>query len=857
MFATPFWLLLLGSADSEPPTLSTVHEVRELAPRAVGQPVHLRGTVTFAPPPHNYFYLQDKTGGVRVEWDKCDLELKLGDAVEVMGRADVGLFLPKVRADTVTVAAGSRDRLPVPERFNLTSEEAPYLDGQWVATEAVVQNAWVPAGPWLKVDLARGRGNVVAYLPRPLAVDTEKVLALRGAVVRVRGVWERGRGGSSPSHLLVTDADEFESVALPQAPELLPLVTAQDLNHPRPDPISARLPVRIEGVITLNQNSRDLFAQDATGVVHIRFCEAVALRPGQRIVALGFPRADGTTDPPLVESARLLAQRPEQPVEGLELPPPEPGTVADAAAGKLDGRVVRFVGLVHAVENPGDRQVLTILSEKLTFAVVMERPVPELEPGSRVEVVGVVTREQFAQFPRHTFAVVARADGLRVLAGPPAAPQPGPPEAPVGWGGRRVVYLSAGFLGLFVLAGATVTALRVQVRRARELARKRTEEKKQLEGQLDRASRLEAVGRVVGGVAHDFNNILTVINGCAQLLDEGAAADPRRAATLADIRRAGRMAVVLTRLLLAFSRERRVPPHALDVNALVADAEPVLARLLGPRTVLRVAPDPTVPLALAETGRVLQIMINLAVNAAEAMPVGGTFTLATGAPEPGWVRLTATDTGTGMSAEVKARAFERGFTTKAGGTGTGLATVYDAVRELGGRLRFRSELGHGTEFEIDLPAAPPDREALLDTLVVAECDRPTVELRTDITPPPRLVPGAPVALLVEDDDAVRSYVRLVLERAGVAVISSAEPEEALRALTGCGPISLLVTDVVLPGLSGQELAARVRAQCPGVRVLFMSGEPSDEEPAPGDFLHKPFSPHQLTEQVRRLLDQTA
>ncbi len=857
MFAICLALLFPGTAPGFPPVLRTAHDVRALplSEAKAGRFVSLRGTVTYAPRAHGHFYLQDDSGGVRVEWRMRNVKLNPGDTVELVGLTTAGAFVPEVRAGIVQVMPGTRDRLPKAQRFNLTTDEAYFLDAEWVTADVVVQGAWQPEENWLKLDLARGRGSVVACVPCGMPFDKKRASDLRGATVRVRGVWKRGTGGSDPSHLLVSDFDELVVIERPQERGSVPLVTARALDQPRSDPLAARRPVRVEGTITLNQAGKHFFVLDPTGVVQLRLRESVDLRPGQRVIAYGFPRAAGTTQPPLLENTTILAPDPVAPIDGLPLPAALPGaTLAAAAAGKLEGRVARFTGKVLATGRQGDWATLTVLADPLTFSVVMVDPVAPVEVGSTVEVVGVVSRQQFDKFPRHTFALVARADGLKVIEGPPRAPEPAVlPPAPW-WTGRRVAYLTAGFVGLFLLGGATVTALRVQVRRAKALEQKRSEEKRQLEGQLDRSGRLEAVGRVAGGVAHDFNNILTVINGCAQMLDEAAADDPERATTLANIRRAGRLAVVLSRMLLAFSRHRRGTPHPLDLNALIADAEPILARLLGNHTVLCFAPDPALPLALADTGLLLQILINLTVNASEAMPTGGTFTVATSVPEPGWVRLTATDTGAGMSAEVQARAFDRGFTTKPDGTGTGLATVYDAVRELGGRVRFDSVLGRGTAFEVDLPAAPRAGASADGPITVVIPSSPGNGPATSPT-------GArAVALLVEDDDGVRDYVRYVLESAGLTAVAVADPMAALRALDEpAAHFDLLMTDLELPGLDGRELAARVRAKFPNIRVLFMSGHPTDDLfPARGGdvhFLHKPFTPGELTEQLTQLLSQ--
>jgi signal transduction histidine kinase/CheY-like chemotaxis protein len=578
------------------------------------------------------------------------------------------------------------------------------------------------------------------------------------------------------------------------------------------------------------------------------------------VSAVGIPRL--STDPVRLDNARAW-------VTGTApLPLAVLGSPKDAGAGKLDGQAARFTGRVVGAGVQGRWMTLTVEDEERTFTVVILDEVPAgaqvpTVPGSRVEASGVVSRLPLVGVTRTTFAVMCRSDGLTVLAVPPGPLEPPPPG---GWTGRRVAYLLIGFCGLLMLGGVIVAALRVQGRRAARLA---SEEKEKLEGQLQVAARLEAVGRVAGGVAHDFNNILTVINGCAQLLDEEIAADPHHAVTLAaDIRRAGRLAAALTRLLLAFSRSRSVALSALDLNTVVTDAEPVLARLLGTRGALRVRVAQHLPPVRAEVGMLLQVLINLAVNAGEAMPDGGTFTLTTSDPDPGWVRLTATDTGTGMTEAVRTRALERGFTTKPAGTGTGLSTVSDIVQALGGRLRFRSAVGAGTEFEIDLPVAgapalPADEAACLS------CERPTVDAQngdTDVIPVVgpllRTVRSAPpVVLVVDDDEAVRTLVRRTLERAGLRVFAAADPEQGLGLLAKfVGPLDLLITDAVMPGMDGRQLADRVRAGRPGVRVLLMSGYTADEvrgPHAPDEFLHKPFTPRELTERVWRTLERAA
>ncbi|HEY1190361.1 MAG TPA: response regulator [Gemmata sp.] len=842
MFATALTVYTFG-LGLVPPTLTTAREVRALPAGAV-RFVKLNGVVTFSPPSHDYFYLQDPSGGVRVEWAGGGRPPKPGDRAEVLGVAGPGAHLSKVQAVRARVTPGDRKSLPPPERFNLTTDEAHYLDGQWVAAEAVLQSASVPDQTWLKIDLGRGRGTVTAYLPLP--AEGAKATARRGAVVRVRGVWQVGPRGAAPPHLLVTDWDEVEVVRPPDRPEALPLLTARALRQSRHDPIADRLPVRVCGVVTLSHPHKHLFLQDETGVVQVACSNRPEVLVGQRVTAVGFPRLG--TAPARLEDAHV---RVSDPTAG-PLPAPHPATIAEALSGQLDGRVVSFTGRVLDSGPQGAWATATVLVDGVTFTAVFLDPEVVPEPGSRVEVVGVATREPLVALRPHTFAVVVRPGDLWVLEGPPVALPPLPAE-PGGWTRRRGAFVCGALGGLCLLGGAGATLMRLQARRAAALALRERAARVRLEQQLKLAARLEAAGRLAGSVAHDFNNLLTVINGCAVLLEHeiGGGPHPEKVrAFAAAIRRAGEQAATLTRQLLAFSRQRTEAPYPLDLNEVLGSATDMLERLLGDRIAVRTAPGAGLPLVVAEPGLLLQVLLNLAVNAADAMPAGGTFTLATGAPEPGWVRLTLADTGTGMSDEVKARVFEAGFTTKPAGKGTGLglATVYGIVRGLGGRIGFTSELGHGTSFEVDL------RAAAAPALAPA-----TVAIGLDAT---QLAhgPAPAVVLLVEDEEEVCALLRHVLEAAGYTVLASGAPDEALGLLAQHhGPLDLLVTDVVLPGLSGRQLADRVRGLRPTTKVLFMSGYTVDEIREQGvseeqvDFLHKPFLPRELIERVSQML----
>src|SRR5436190_1199464 len=387
-------------------------------------------------------------------------------------------------------------------------------------------------------------------------------------------------------------------------------------------------------------------------------------------------------------------------------------------------------------------------------------------------------------------------------------------------------------------------------------------ERVQLEQQLRQAQKMEAVGRLAGGIAHDFNNILTAITGYADLLLEDlGATDPRRQ-DADEIHKAADRAAGLTRQLLAFSRQQVLQPTVLEVNKLVSDLEKMLRRLLGEDVALTTQLAPTTGRVKADPGQLEQVIMNLAVNARDAMPNGGKLTLETGnvdldesyatdhypARAGPFVMLAVSDTGTGMSEETQAHMFEPFFTTKekGKGTGLGLATVYGIVKQSGGFIWVYSEVGHGTTFKLYLPRVEE----------LAERAAAPAPART------RPARGTETVLVVEDEAPVRNVARQVLERHGYTVLEAPSAEAALDIATRySGTIHLLLTDVVMPGLNGRELASRLVDLRPDARVIFMSGYTDDAvtrhgvlEPGSA-YVQKPFTPDAIARRVREVLDQ--
>ncbi len=417
-------------------------------------------------------------------------------------------------------------------------------------------------------------------------------------------------------------------------------------------------------------------------------------------------------------------------------------------------------------------------------------------------------------------------------------------------------------------AGATdyvlkhrLTRLAPTVRRALNEVEERRQ-RSRLEQQFLGAQKMEAVGRLAGGVAHDFNNLLTVINGYSHLLLARLDAQSPLRPELSEIRKAGERAASLTRQLLAFSRRQVLEPKVLDINPVVLELEKMLRRLIGENIELVTDLAPGLGRVKIDPGQIEQVIMNLVVNARDAMPEGGQVTLQTrgvevseedkallGEIRPGsYVTLSVADNGCGMDREVQSHIFEPFFTTKeqGKGTGLGLATVYGIVKQSGGSIWVDSEPGRGSTFRIHLPLS---REQPQRT--------PGEEARVEIER------GHETILVVEDDPGVRGLIEAALTRSGYTVLPACGPGEA-RDLCQKHPgrIHLLLTDIVMPETSGHELAKALMPQRPDMGVLFMSGYTDESVLAQGGplqapFLQKPFSPERLAQKVREVLGTSA
>jgi two-component system cell cycle sensor histidine kinase/response regulator CckA len=385
-------------------------------------------------------------------------------------------------------------------------------------------------------------------------------------------------------------------------------------------------------------------------------------------------------------------------------------------------------------------------------------------------------------------------------------------------------------------------------------------ERRNLEEKLRQSQKMEAIGRLAGGIAHDFNNLLTVIAGYSRMLMDHLQTDPAAHGQVKKIEEASDRAASLTQQLLAFSRKQVLQPKVISLNGLVENLGSLLQRLIGENIDLQTITASDLGRVKADAAQIEQVIMNLAVNARDAMPAGGQLTLETGnvdldksysVDHPGvtpgpYVMLAVSDTGAGMTPETQARIFEPFFTTKelGRGTGLGLSMVYGIVKQSGGHIWIYSEVGHGTTFKIYFPRTEEGAES--------------AALRQ---PASSTIRGTETILLVEDDQTLRDLVQSILASCGYSVVAPKDPKEAhIICEQRASSIHLLLSDVVMPGISGRELAQTILSRNPAVKILFMSGYTENAIVHHGvldfgtHFLQKPFTPSVLAHKVREVLD---
>jgi two-component system cell cycle sensor histidine kinase/response regulator CckA len=824
-----------------PATITKAEGVRRLSPKLLEfkPKVVITGVVTHANPVMKDLFVQDDTGGIYVAPLAGDPRVKAGDRVTVRGVADPGLFAPCVAAASVEKVEGpSPAAMPEPIPFDLSLNDSRWLDGQWVQVYGTGESV-ESTEAYTLLTIRSSRGTAVVTIPGPQ--HRNRFESFVGMPIKVRGVCVPRFDGNrrivnGPPRLYISSADQV--TAMPIVPDMNQADPPLLIDHlkrfiPAPNPGARR--VKVEGVVVARRD-RTLTVQDGDTGATVQLRDDAEARVGDRVRVVGQLEITGSVVQVLDAEAAVLG-----PSALPELAAPTPD---ELVSGVRHGTRVRVEG--HVIEHlptAYDRPSTIVLVGALRAIVTtvdMPSRLSSLPPGSTVTLSGVLLNDTSSHSHGAFGLHIDESTGLAVAAIPGVV---------TAWEEYRAFVIISGTLLIAGAAFAWVVLLRRTIeRQTADLIAKAAREQ-ELGEKLRQSQKMEAIGRLAGGIAHDFNNLLTVINGSAEILPDVLSNDSTARELAGDIRTAGQKAAGLVAQLLTFSRQRPAQLTALDLNDVLTDAEKLLRRLIGEDLVLVTSQSREIPKVLGEPILLHQVLVNLAVNARDAMPAGGRLSIST-TPINGGVRMTVTDTGCGMSPETQAKLFEPFFTTKevGKGTGLGLATVYGIVQTLGGDIRVHSELGRGTSFEIDLPAAPEEAINLVTPGPITKRNLKVVAARTNV-------------LLVEDDDAVRMLTTRVLEMDGYRVLAAETPAAALKLLEH-DTVKILVTDVVMPGMGGRELAERVRSQIPNIKVLFISGYTSDEVLRRGvqedevDFLHKPFTPASLSEKVSELMRRT-
>jgi signal transduction histidine kinase/ActR/RegA family two-component response regulator len=861
------WLPIVVAAAGRPieqlSPLTTAREVRELTAQEVreGRAVKLKAVITHTQGAEGGFYLQDATAGLFVLPMGLAKDLQVGDQVEVEGKTREGESATHISAHSIK-RIGTQP-LPPSELYDLAIGDSPGFDGRRVHARAIVLTARSEAG-FTYIDVYNTHGRAVLKLAG--LEWTIPARRMRNETVDFEGVcvstFRERQIGDMPI-ILVSELPRLSLLqAEPADGAKIPAQLIGRIPFVAPHQYPGTRRVKIGGAIVAKPFPNMLYVQDSSGGAAVWTDNPTNFEIGNTVEAYGLLRIDG--------KRVSLSQSQVSPVGGAALPEPV-STSADALANGQNHAVrVRLAGRAESINEMEEWTVLTLVDGGVHFAAyVPGRPDEnglgqKVEIGSQVSLVGVPADVTPYRHPPSSPGVyLDNGDAVTV-----EEPLSRPPQS-VGDSSRpaslRAAYVAGGLAAAFLVGGCWLATMRRHVRKAALEAKHRSEEKAELERQLRQSSKLEAVGRLAGGIAHDFNNLLTVINGCAELLEEETTRDGGRYSDLtSDIRRAGERAASLTGQLLTFTRKREVHITAIDLNDVVVDTVALLERVIGEGIRIEMKLAPNLPAVRGEAGLFHQVLMNLSVNAKDAMPTGGVIAFRTelvtdptaslNGRETGrtFVRLTVADTGVGMSDEVKALIFEPFFTTKAigSGTGLGLATVASIVQTLHGRIRVDSKLGAGTQFTIDLRThSEPASEA--------EFSRAWE--RTPLPPSLAKLAGRTV-LVVEDNEMVRATILTGLRNEGATVLASDRPDDALRLLAShSGPVDVLVTDVVMPGMSGPALAERARESRPDLRVVFMSGYTGEEVMRQGihedqvDFLQKPFTPDNLLRRLLRVL----
>ena len=817
--------------------LTSVKALKQL-PRAEierGHPVSIEGVVTAYLPEHGGIVVQQEGYGLYVFLSpQRHVEIRPGTRIRVIGRTAAGGFGPVVQESDLQMLG--RASMPAPQRVNTGEVFRGAQENAWVEIEGVATSVTLQKQVWT-LQLFSGTRRVDAWFSH--CDDAAALTPYVNARVSVQGALGpvfNATGTLIGLRILAEDPRQIRVIEpAPAGSEPRSIASLGGFDF-RGTPVRR---IRTRGTVTY---------RDAVGRVYLQE-GATALR----VIS------DGVNEPPLGTLAEvegfIAPDTPEPQLEEAHWTgyasgsaiAPRPVLVEAMLAGEVDGRLVSVEGFLENRRTASGLLDLRLQTGHGAFSALLEAPgsaagLPELRPGAMLRLTGICETQPGRNLPDERVATV-RLRTLSDLVLLTPAPW---------WDLRRALYAAFATTALLILALIWVARLRQNVLSQMEL-------RSELEQQLLHSRKLESVGQLAGGVAHDFNNYLTVIVGYSSMLLEQFPTGHPAHAQLQAIRDVSDKAAALTRQLLAFSRRQVLQPVLCDLNALLAEAQKTVLPLVGDHIELCIRRADKLDLVNVDPAQFTQVLMNLAVNARDAMPQGGRLTIETenveldaeyalrhaGIAAGRYVHFSVADNGPGMDEAMLGRIFEPFFTTKGKGhgTGLGLAVVFGIVKQSGGHLEVQSRSGEGTTFHMYLPAAAAggtQKEPAGDVVVAG---------------------GGESILVVEDQPQVRGLVCAGLRAYGYRVIETDSPSSALDlAASSDTPLDLLLTDLVMPEMSGQELAAEILAWRPDIGVLYMSGYSEEINTrggvlTPGTaYLQKPFSPAQAAAAVRRALD---
>ena len=825
-----------------PGPLLKVAQLRALTPEQAARPwrVHLEGTILYLHPRRFLMFVADETGSVFLTADDPALaSLRSGSRIVLDGVTGPGSFAPMV--DSFTWRAAGSGPLPRPLPIEARDLSDTSLDSQWVALEGEVRGVRRFDVDAAALRLRAGDRPIEVRIPglegQPLPEQ------LLGARVRVQGVlgtrFDRARRFRGFN--LLAPSLAAVSVLSPAARGHFdaPEVPIGSLLAYQPG--RAVRPQRVVGTIALHRADGSFYVSDSSGGALVEPVGEGDTAEGESVEVVGYPPVQAA---PVLEDA--LVRRVARPVSPAS---PTAITAEEGVGPEWEARLVRIEAhLVDARSSRGDL-FLQLESGRVRFLASLEAPragglTAALEPGGLLAVTGVRALRPRAGpggDPRLFELLLRSPADVTVL-------RPAP-----WWTRRRTLGLLGSVSAAALLAFGWVIVLRRRVEAQTLEIRQELEGRAALETRLRESNRLEALGRLAGGVAHNFNNMLMMIGGSAELARRETAPEHPAHARLANIEGVVARAASLTSQLLAFGRRQLLSPRVLDVNSVLREAAHTLQSLVGARVAIETRLDPRAGAVLADPGHLDQIFFNLAANARDAMPHGGKLVLETSRLEHeaspgsagGWVRIAFRDDGEGMTEEALRCAFEPFFSTKppGKGTGLGLASVHGLVQQSGGRVSIESAPGRGTSVLIDLP--------WIGTAQAVPAAHGPVTPRAH---------EQPCVLLVEDEREIREALACTLADSGYAVVQASSGAEAVEWLARhAAQLDVLVTDVMMRHPDGREVARAARERRPGLPVVFVSGCAEDvlaeaDTRQPGTlFLQKPFQPVRLLSAIHALL----